>query len=183
MSHLRQPELLVAETIEKLAAPPGPPVVIRLGQGRSVEVRPDGDAATLRIRAEGDRQLQIEVRFEASGPVLRVQAPQLQVETPRAVSFACETFKVDASQQIDLRSGGHARVDAQQVDVEASPGAIRMKANDEVQLLGEMILLNSDDPRLQKPMPEWAAGPRAVPEVAVETASGDASVLEELLRR
>lgn len=191
MSHLRQPETFLAETVEETAPPPAPPVVIPLGNGRSLEVRPDQDAATLQIRAEGDRQLQIEVRFEASGPVLRVQAPQLQVETPRAVSFACETFNVDASRGIDLRSGGditqaaagHARVDAQQVDVEASPGAIRMKANDEVQLLGEMILLNSDDPRLQKPMPEWAAGPRAVPEVAVETASGDASVLEELLRR
>jgi hypothetical protein len=64
-------------------------VVIPLGDGRSVEVRPQRDAATVRIRAEGDRQLQIEVRFEASGPVLRVQAPRLQVETPRAVSFAC----------------------------------------------------------------------------------------------
>jgi hypothetical protein len=46
-----------------------------------------------------------------------------------------------------------------------------------------MILLNSDDPRRQKPMPEWAAGPRVVPEVAAEPTSGDPSVLAELLRR
>ncbi len=65
--------------------------MIPLGDGRSVEVRPAGDAATLRIRAEGDRQMQIEVRFEASGPVLRVQAPQLQVEV------AAEKASGDAS--------------------------------------------------------------------------------------
>ncbi|HXJ18759.1 MAG TPA: hypothetical protein VMT03_00895 [Polyangia bacterium] len=191
MSHLRQPELLLAEAIEETVPQPDPPVVIPLGGGRSLEVRPERDAATLRIRAEGDRQLQIEVRFEASGPVLRVEAPQLQVETPRAVSFACETFNVEASRGIDLRSGGditqtaagNARVDAQRVDVEASPGAIRLKANDEVQLLGEMILLNSDDPRLAAPMPEWASGPRVAPEVAAAPTSGDPDLVAELLSR
>jgi len=191
MSHLREPELLLAEAIEETVPQPGPPVVIPLGAGRSLEVRPERDAATLQIRAEGDRQLQIEVRFEPSGPVLRVQAPQLQVETPRAVAFACETFNVEASRGIDLRSGGditqtaagNARVDAQRVDVEASPGAIRLKANDQVQLLGEMILLNSDDPRLATPMPEWASGPRVVAEVAAQPTSGDSEVVAELLSR
>jgi hypothetical protein len=189
MSHLRQPELSVAEAAEEHAAQPVPSVVIPLGAARSVEVRPGQDAATLRIRAEGGRDLQVEVRFEASGPVLRLQAPQLQVETPGAVSFTCETFAVDARRGIDLRSGGditqaaagNARVDAQRVDVETSPGAIRLKANDEVQLLGEMILLNSEHPRTETPMPVWASSPRVIPEVPSGPTSGDPDVVAELL--
>ena len=191
MTHLREPEPSLAEALEEPAAPRAVPILIPLGAGRSVEVRPEADAATLQIRAEGGRHLQIEVRFESSGPVLRVQAPQVQVETPRAVSFACETFNVAASRGIDLRSGGdiiqaaagNARVEAQRVDVEASPGAIRLKANDEVQLLGEMILLNSDHPRTEMPMPDWASGPRAVPALAAEPTSGAPDVVAELLGR
>ncbi len=192
MSLERQPDLFLAETIDgEPALPPRPAVVIPLGAGRALEVRSQRDTATLQVRAEGNRLLQIEVRFDASGPVLRVQAPQLQVETPRAISFACETFKVDASRSIDLRSGGdmtqtaagNARVDAQRVDVEASPGAIRLKANDEVQLLGEMILLNSEHPRTETPMPAWTSGPAVVPEVSAEPTSGDPAVIAELLGR
>jgi hypothetical protein len=125
-----------------------------------------------------------------NGPVVRVQANGLEVESPGAVSLSCETFRVDAKRRIDLRSGGDivqtaggsARVDAQQVDVEASPGAIRLKANDEVQALGEMILLNCEHPRTEAPMPAWT-GPRVVAEAPAEQTSGDAGVIAELLGR
>jgi hypothetical protein len=189
---LSQPELAVG-TSDSPAAPPAarPPVVVPLGRGRTVEVQPADDAAVLRVRGEGNRQLQIEVRFDASGPVVRVQANTLEVESAGAVSLNCETFSVDARRRIDLRSGGdivqtaggNARIDARDVKVEASPGAIRLKANDEVQALGEMILLNCEHPRTETPIPAWAKGPRVLAESPAEPTSGDASVIAELLRR
>lgn len=193
MTRSALPETLQAETsvaVEAVALALTP-VVVPLGRGRSVEVQPGDGAATLRIIAEGNQQLQIEIRFDAHGPVLRVEAPRLEVKSPGAVRVACDTFSVDASRSIDLRSagdisqtaGGNARLDAQRVDVEASPGAIRLKANDEVQVLGEMILLNCEHPRTEDPMPAWTQGPRVLAETAAEPTSGDASVIAELLGR
>ena len=147
--------------------------------------------ATLRVRGEGDRELEIEIRFDPQGPVLRVNAPRLELQSAGDVSVNCQTFRVNASQRIDLRSAGdltqtagrNARLDAQRVDVEAAPGAIRLKANDEIQALGEMILLNCEHPRTDTPMPGWTQGAHVAGETATEATSGDATVIAELLSR
>lgn len=197
MTVMRQPNHAPSElTAEEVSLPATPagvqdPVVVPLGGERAVEVRSAGDATLVSVRGEGSHRVQIEVRFEAGSPVVRVQADALEVESPGAVSLSCETFRIDAKRRIDLRSGGdivqtaggNARLDAQQVEVEAMPGAIRLRANDEVQALGEMILLNCEHPRTETPMPRWVAGPRVLPEVQAEPTSGDAAVIAELLGR
>lgn len=168
-----------------------PTVVVPLGGGRSVAVQPTGEDATiLHVRGGQDRALQIELRFEASGPVVRVSASVLQLEGLHEVAASCDTFRVDARERIELRSGGEivqyatetARIEGRRVELDASPGAIRLRANDEVQLKGEMILLNCDHPSLSRPLPEWSTGTvvvRAEPPPA--RASGDAGVIAELL--
>lgn len=170
---------------------PATAVVVPLGGGRSIEVRPAGaDATFLQVRGERDWQLQIEIRFEASGPVVRVCAPVLQLEGLQQVAASCDTFKVEARERIELHSGGEiiqhaagtARLEGRRVELEASPGAIRLKANDEVQLKGEMILLNCDHPSLSTPLPKWAAGAGVVrAESPPEATSGDPGVIAELL--
>jgi len=132
----------------------------------------------------------IDHTVEASLLCASVVAPVLDLEGMHEVVASCDTFKVDARERIELRSGGElvhhaagtARLEGGRVELHASPGAIRLNANDEVQLLGEMILLNCDHPSMATPMPSWAAGPRVVrPEIPPEATSGDASVIAELL--
>jgi hypothetical protein len=188
------------ETARGTAAPAAPTTTtsgttplttVPLGAGRSLQVQSIGEDRTLlHVRGGHNRNLEIEIRFDAGGPVVKVVAPVLELEGMHEVVASCDTFKVDARERIELRSGGElvhhaagtARLEGGRVELDASPGAIRLNANDEVQLLGEMILLNCDHPSMATPMPSWAAGPRvARPEVSPEATSGDASVIAELL--
>lgn len=169
--------------------------VIPLGQGRTVEVETRANKTLLCVQSEHRQRLDIEIRFDLNGPVVTVQAPTLEITGAKDVRAACETFSVDASKGIDLRSGGdivqraagNARVEAKRVDVEATPGAIRLKANDEIQALGEMILLNCDHPSTATPMPGWVAAAPGVATAPIpapaEAVSGDAAVIAELLSK
>jgi len=189
VSHL-EPRSETTETARAETAGP-PATTVPLGAGRSVEVRPVGrDQTILHVRGQRGQHLQIEIRFEASGPVVKVAAPALELEGVQQVVASCDTFKVDARERIELRSGGEivqqaagtARVEARRIEMDASPGAIRLKANDEVQLKGEMILLNCDHPSLTKPLPSWAAGAALIRSATAPAAtSGDPSVIAELL--
>jgi len=180
------PETVRAQTVDAL------PTTVPLGGGRSVEVQPMGnDQAVIRVRGQRNQQLQIEIRFEPSGPVVRVAAPELQLEGVQQVLASCDTFKVDARERIELRSGGEivqqaagtSRVEARRIEMDASPGAIRLKANDDVQLKGELILLNCDHPSMATPLPEWAAGAALIRSATPPAAtSGDPSVIAELLQ-
>jgi hypothetical protein len=170
-----------------------PAVVVPLGAGRSIEVQAVGEGKTLlRVRGDRQQQLQIAIHFDANGPVVSVVAPTLELEAVERIAASCESFSVDARDGIELRAGGDivqraggtARVEGRRVEVEATPGAIRLKANDEVQVLGEMILLNCQHPSMETPMPDWIARPCVVDAgTPVAAASGDASVIDEMLRR
>jgi hypothetical protein len=173
--------------------PDADPVVIPLGGARAVEVHSHGERTTLRVQGERHQQLDIEIRFDLAGPVVTVHATKLEIKGAQDVSTSCETFSVNASRRIELRSGGdivqsaagNARIEARRVDVEATPGAIRLKANDEVQALGEMILLNCEHPSTEPPMPGWVTSATRVvtPPSPAEATSGDAGVIAELLGR
>lgn len=166
-------------------------VLIPLGFGRHLEVSASGDNAQLRVQGENRQAIDMEIRFDANGPVISVRAPTLEIEATQRISTVCDTFSVHARQGITLHSDGDIRqsaagracVEARRVDVEASPGAIRLKANDEVQVLGEMILLNCEHPSTETSLPSWASGPRVHADLPAQDASGDANVVSELLAR
>lgn len=97
-------DLAPEKSVEQAAVAEGVtgPAVVPLGRGRSVEVHAERDVATLRIRGEGERDLTIEIGFAPDGPVLRVKAARLELQSAREVSVSCETFQVNARQRIDL---------------------------------------------------------------------------------
>lgn len=136
-------------------------VVVPLGEGRALEVASGGSARTLlKVVDPRGACLDIEVRFDAAGPIVKLRAQQLELSAAERVKVACETFDVEASAGISLRSGGdlqqrasgNAQLEARNVNVSAVPGSIALRANDDVQLLGERVLLNCDRP---EPLPEW----------------------------
>lgn len=148
----------------------GAPIVVPLQRGRSVEVSPGGDSARLRVRDEAGSLLEIQIRFDSAGPLVSVRAQRLELEAAEHLSARCDTFSVHATQRIELCSGGEllqkaeadATLEARNVQVQAEPGAVRIQANDDVQLLGENVLLNC---ARHQPLPEWARA-RVRPEPA-----------------
>lgn len=142
-------------------AKPGAPIIVPMERGRSVEVAPGVDSARVRVRDASGAALEIQIRFDSTGPIVSVRAQRLELEASEHVSARCDTFSVLARQRIELASGGefvqraagNATLQARNVELRAEPGAIRLEANDDVQLLGENVLLNCEPP---KPLPEWA---------------------------
>lgn len=187
------------DTAESNSSPQGPSaarpagvVVVPLARSRSLEVRTETDVARLRVidASEGpQRALEIEVRFSAEGPLVRVRAHALELEAADHVTTQCQTFTVHAREHIELRSAGtlqqsakqEMQLEARRIELDASPGAVCLKANDEVQLLGEMILLNCDRPSAQ---PAWVSQPTSIPAAPLPpaSASGDVELVEFLQR-
>ena len=193
-----------------------------MGPGRSVQVRPAGDRTEIIVRSgDPEAELAIEVRFDATGPVVSVRARQLELGAERVLA-SCEHFSVQASESIELRSGGGVSVhaggsvnvraegdmahhaagrlalDGRHVQVEATPGAVRVLANDDVQLCGENVLLNCDrepplpawaragqpgSPQPAQPSSPWPASPQPGPPSPLppQAATGDAELLRRLL--
>lgn len=147
--------------------------------------------ATLSVRAaSGQRELEIEIAFTERGPVLRAKAAAIELETEGAIAARCSDFTVDASRSIELRAGhdvvhragGALSVDAAEIEVAARERDLTLRANDDVRLKGEHVLLNCER---QGPMPEWVPrGLEAIEEtpaaLAASDSSGDASLLSDV---
>lgn len=163
------------------------PETVTTVDDRAVVVAPRDGGFTLSVRSpRAEERIEIEIRFEAGGPVVRTRAAALELSATDAIVAQCRSFTVEAEQDIELRAGGRlvqhaeqaAETTARSVTVDASPGAIRLRANDDVQLLGEQILLNCDR---APTMPDWVPPPRAqVASLPPTSASGDIEVIEAL---
>lgn len=125
-----------------------------LGHGRTLVV----DEQLLSITdANGVLELAIELR--ADGPLVRVRAAQLRVETDGDITLGCQRFAVDARDGIRLttdgdlsssvagdiacRAGGLAHWEGRDVRVRARRGETQIEAHDDVRIDGERVLLNS----------------------------------------
>lgn len=176
---------------EVLAAPEG---AAEFPSGRRV-VLGDGPADHLTV-FNPDGVVELAVRFTADGPVLSFSCAALNLATKGEMRLDCGKLRVRSRTGIEMETGGdfwqwvegrhvvvagdEARVEAASVQVEARLGAARVQANDEVQLLGEMVLLNCDR---EQPLPGWV--PVAVPAertLPAESVSGSAGLAAELAR-
>jgi hypothetical protein len=112
---------------------------------------------------------------------LRARAASLEVESDDELVARCRTFRVEARDDIQLSAGGTLQAAGRRVDVEATHGSARVRANDDVQLLGENVLLNCEGPNPE--VPSWvAASPTPpTPSVPAATASGDADLLSTIV--
>lgn len=158
-----------------------------LGHRRVLTVESSDEVARLRVHSpDPAERLELEIRFEAAGPVVRTRATALEMESAGAVTARCESFQVRAENDIDLRAGGELRcraedaasIEARSFTADASPGAVRLRANDDVQLLGELVLLNCDR---QPDLPDWVPDqPAEAPSLPPSEASGDAELIASL---
>ncbi len=107
-----------------------------LESGRAIEVAQEveGDLLTVRSR-EGACVLT--VLLTDAGPVLRFEAAALQVATTKSVEITCEDFRVTARNEL--------RLDGKEVGIRAHLGSVTVRADDDVAIDGEQVLLNSSD--------------------------------------
>lgn len=137
---------------------------LQFASGRKLDVVEDGPDELLHVRAP-DGQLVLSIRLTDEGPVLSLAAVSLELAARKHISLASETLAIrtsgDATVDVGgslhertrgnaIREVGKAAIErAREVKIEAAPGGVVVKANDDVAITGERIKLNSDDP----PMP------------------------------
>ncbi|HXI60662.1 MAG TPA: hypothetical protein VNO55_31590, partial [Polyangia bacterium] len=130
----------------------------------------------------GDAHLEIVISLTSDGPVLRARAAAMEIDADTDLIARCDRFRVEARESISLVSEGILQTQGRRVDIEATQGSVRVRANDHVQLLGENVLLNCEP---QPPMPAWAVPGEspapAMTTVAVADASGDVELAAALM--
>jgi hypothetical protein len=147
--------------------------VLALASGRVIEVAPGpGGADVLRITAR-DGQCVLTVRVTDDGPVLSFTGASLELASAGTLELSCRDLRVrvdgDAAVEVagDLRERvagsavrealGAASLTARSIGVEAREGGVLVKANDDVDIKGERVLLNSDDPPMPLSLEEYRA--------------------------
>jgi hypothetical protein len=150
------------------AAKPGvppPDKIVTLGSGRSLAITEEGGEERVEIRAAGGALL-LAMRLTDAGPVFSLSGASFEIAAARTLTLRAETLCISASKDLTLEAGdtlheraagnatreigGLDRTVARDVEVQAHPGGISLRANDDVDIVGERVRLNSDDP----PMPQ-----------------------------
>jgi hypothetical protein len=92
----------------------------------------------------------VEIVLTREGPVVRAAAAALEITAAEEIFARCERFEIDAKESFSVQ--------AADVAVTARSGGVAIRANDDVAVNGEQILLNCDrDP----PAPSWLRRPPA----------------------
>jgi hypothetical protein len=124
--------------------------VLELSRKRrlAVERRPGGEI----LRVEGpDGAVLLEVELGPAGPVLRLGTPGLTLRTDGDLAIEAERLSLRGRSGVEIESGAGAALRADG-DLETSGrvqkirarlGNVEVRANDDVKLNGERILLNT----------------------------------------
>lgn len=110
------------------------PRQLELRSGRRVRDESDASGEQLRITSPEGR-LELEVRFNAEGPVLRFGRAAVELSSEGDVTLGARNLHLRAAEE--LSAEGHA------VRLRSRRGDVAIRANDDVRLDGERIKLNS----------------------------------------
>ena len=151
-------------------------VRVGIGDGWHAELRKLDRGAALRVSGpSGGALLELEICLTPAGPVVRARAPTIEIESEGDLVARCDRFRVEARQAIDLVSSGALRAEGREVSMRATHGSALLEASDDVQLLGEQVLLNCDRPA---PLPPWVAtAPAPERTIARQDEGGNADLL------
>jgi hypothetical protein len=136
--------------------------IVQLSSGRQIEAAEiEGGAELVRIRGK-DGGVVLSVELTDRGPILRFEGAALELVAPRSLDIACGELNIEA------REG--ARISGKKVEIEARQGTATVRANDDVRVEGERVLLNSSDPPLPVSWDEFNERQRAAGIVVGERA-------------
>ena len=106
-----------------------------------LHIEPAADGHHLRLIGPAGAQ-SLEIVVTAQGPVLRLGSG-LRLELAGQLSIDAERVAVHGRSGLALSSGGEISIDAAtHISAKADLGEVRVKANDDLRLDGERILMN-----------------------------------------
>lgn len=169
-----------------LRAPGGASRRIELPTGRSVEVASVDGVDWLVVRSPAGQHL-LTIRLDEAGPALSFPRASLEIAALDDVELSAGSLDVRAERDASIEVGGDLRervagavtresagpstTRARALAIEAFPGGVDVKAHGDVDLVGERVRLNSDDP----PMPSTWDELRARRQRALAAGTGEAT--------
>ncbi len=177
------PPPLVGETVGDEVVVVVPSVSIGLGWVAALQPRERG--ALLRLQNAHRGTVNVEIVLTAEGPVIRASVGALEITAESDVRIKCDRFLVEAREsfsvsaaEISHEARGALRATASEVALTARAGDVTIRANDDVSVHGEQVLLNCDrDP----PVPAWLPRRPAIETTLPASAEhGDPGVLGDL---
>jgi len=107
-----------------------------LPSGRTLTVRVGAEGEELEVRDRGGG-LELSISLTEAGPMVRIRAARIALESPETISLQCRRFEVETTEAVQLRSDGAVQVGAREM---------RVRTEDDIHLDGAMIRLNCDSP-------------------------------------
>lgn len=86
----------------------------------------DGQAPRSLVHLRGPGPVQLTIEITSAGPILRFQGPALAIDARGGLALSADRVSIHAREDLRLSAGGDVRV----------------RANDDVTLNGERVLLN-----------------------------------------
>jgi hypothetical protein len=156
---------------------------LSLGLGWSVAIGRRVGALTLSLEHAEKDPLCIEIEMTEAGPIVRTRANAIHIEAAEDIVARCKRFDLEASDSVSIRASeivqsatGTLATRAKDIEMTATTGDIRLQANDDVQLLGEQVLLNCER---EQPVPPWVPlGPAEKALLPRQDTFGNAELLE-----
>ncbi|SRR5579884_3856482 len=152
-----------AQTPRGEEATSAPNMNIPLGLGWAAALEPRDRGALLRLHNPQRGTVDVEIVLTADGPVIRAAAAALEISAATEIAARCDHFSVEARESFSVRAAriehdasGSVRASGAEVELTARSGGVAIRANDDVAVSGEQILLNCDR---DVPTPVWVAQP------------------------
>lgn len=130
---------------------------VPLASGHAIEV--DARESVLRI-SNPEGRVELTVRCTDRGCVLEFNSAELALTAPGKLSLDCEELAIRTQRSLELSSEGdcvsrvggssltqvrgRSELRAEELELVATRGDAAMRANDHVKLVGEKVLLNSE---------------------------------------
>jgi len=147
---------------------------VTLASGRRYELDAGADADRVTIRARSG-EVVLRIQVTDSGPVLSFSGAAVELTAARRLHLSAREVSIDASDEVSIASGGalreriagdhhvrvggDERVEAANVELQASTGGVGVRAMGRIALDGEHIGLNDDPAPQPFGWSEIAGGP------------------------
>jgi hypothetical protein len=129
--------------------------------GRRYEIASGDEADRVTIRSRGG-EVVLRIEITDAGPVLSFTGASVELSATKKLRMAAEEVAIEAAGDLSVRAGGHhhqrvdgdVRVEARNLELQASTGGASVRAAGRIALDGEHIGLNDD------PLPQpfgWSA--------------------------
>jgi hypothetical protein len=146
------------------------PTIVSTRSGCSVAVLHTGGDERVEIRSATGEMI-LSMRITEQGPVFSLAGASFEIAAANSLSFSADTIHMEARNDLRIEAAGTLRAGGRDVEILAEPGQVAIRANDDVDIVGERVRLNSEDP----PMPQSLDEHRARHAVAFEPFAAPAS--------